>query len=104
MSNIKRLDKEVAKVKKKFHVIKKNKSLNAKVKSIAGYAKGLDPESLLLFMAKFMILISGSIHRKKLVKLLSDSDIPTMGVDMDLLLEELYYEAETPLKLRDLLE
>jgi len=51
-----------------------------------------------------MILISGSIHRKKLVKLLNDSDIPTMGVDIYLLLEELYDEAKTPLKLRDLLE
>lgn len=102
--NTRKIDREMAKVKKDFHVIKKNKSLNAKVKGLAGYAKGLDPDSLLIFMAKFMILISGSIHRKKLVKLLNDSDIPNMGVDMDLLLEELYSDSETPLKLRDLLE
>lgn len=102
--SIKKIDKEIAKVKKEFHVIKKNKALNAKVKSLAGYAKGLDPESLLLFMAKFMILISGSIHRKKLVRLLNDSDISTIGIDTELLLEELYSGSETPLKLRDLLK
>lgn len=104
MTMNKKLDKDMARVKKEFHVIKKNKALNAKVKSISSYAKGLDPESLLLFMVKFMILISGAMHRKKLVKLLNDSEILNMGVDIDLLLEELYFDSERPLKLRDLLE
>ena len=96
------LEKEMSKT---HHVFKKNKASEAKINNIVSFAKGLSSEQLIIFIARFIILISPHVHRKKLSKLLNDSEIVDMGIDINLLLEEIYsFEEKKILKVKDLLK
>lgn len=102
--NHKEMEKIEKQLQKTHHVFKKNKASTAKIKALTSFARSLTPEQLIIFIAKFIIGVSGTVHKKKLIKMINDSVEPDMGIDVDLLLEELSLYEETPLKLRDLLK
>lgn len=95
------IEKEIRKTK---HVFPKSKLNSARVKSVIAFVKTMSDEELAMFLVQFIANVSEVIHRRKLVKLLNDSQVSTVGIDVNLLLEELYLSEEKPLKLRDILK
>jgi len=102
--NNKQLDKLQREMSKTHHVFKKNSKINSVTRNAVTFAKGLSPEQTGLLLVKLLVGLSSVVHRKKLSKLLIDSHVPDMGIDVDLLLEELYLSEEKPLKIRDFLK
>jgi len=97
------LDKVEKEIRKVNHVFKKNKKIDAITRNVTSFMKGLSPEQSALLLVKLLVHTAPVITRKKVHILLKDSINPNMGLDVDLLLEELYSLEKMPLKLKDLL-
>ena len=102
--NKKQLDKLEQEISKTHVVFKRNTKINSITKNTISFAKGLSPEQTGLLLVKLLVGLSSIVHRKQLSKLLIDSNVPNMGIDVNSLLEELYLSEEKPLKIRDFLK
>lgn len=96
-SQFKKIEKDLQKT---HHVFKKNKASGAKVKNLISFSRGLSPEQLIIFIAKFIIGVSGTIHKKKLINMIKES----LDIDnADVLIEMLELNTDDKLKVKDLL-
>lgn len=96
-AQFRKIEKELQKT---HHVFKKNKASGAKIKNLTSFARGLSPEQLIIFIAKFIIGVSGTVHKKKLITMINDS----LDIDnAEALIEMLELDNNT-LKVRDLLK
>ena len=101
-------DRELAKIekslKKTHYAFKKNRKIDGITRNLTSFMKGLSPEQAALLLVKVLVHTAPVLTRKKIHLLLKDSIEPNMGLDIELLLEELCLVEEKPLKLRDLLK
>jgi len=96
-NQLKKIEKEL---KKTHYLFKKNKVSNAKIKNLVSFTKGLTPEQLIIFIAKFIIGVSATVHRKGLARMINDSlDIDNANV----LIEILDIDTTDTMKVKDLL-
>jgi hypothetical protein len=100
-AQIDKIEKEIRKVN---HVFKKNKKIDSITRNVSTFMKGLSPEQSALLLVKLLVTTAPVLTRKKVHMLLKDSIDPNMGLDIDLLLEDLYPLEENSLKVRDLLK
>jgi hypothetical protein len=102
-SQIKKIEKQLSKT---HHVFLKNKKIDSLTRNMVSFMKGLSQDQAALLLVKVMVGVAPVLTRKKVHMLLKD-DLnlnPTLGDELEFLLEEIYSDVEKPLKLKDLLQ